>query len=391
MAGGEKEAIQSLLDVVKRANRNFTFTDREIPGADTEIRRQLGAAFLAGNPPEVYQANVGMNLKPYVDANRLKPLDDIWAAINGERIFSSGVKKAVTINGHVYAIPLNTHVITQVFYNKKVFDKFGLKEPKNWTEFQNVCAVLKRNNIEPFAMFGKTTPIYTFFPFLLDSLGPEGFLNLGSGKIAFTDAKVRKAFEDYGKILVPNMMFGWAGYGWPEAAAELMKGNAAMYINGDWVASYFETNGWKPGVDYDYFPAPGTGNIIVVQIDGLAAPVAAKDSQGARAFLLSAGGADAQAAFNKYKGSVAANLNVSRNTYSGILQKTYDRIQAVSKNGYVLPNLAIMFPPALWEEIKTQNINYALTPDARTLDRVLNTLERVRQESLKKNEFVDWN
>ena len=81
------------------------------------MRRQLGAAFLANDPPNVYQSAIGYDLKSYVDAGRLAPIDDVWEAINGEEVFSEGLKSMVKFDGHAYAIPLNTHIVSHIFYN----------------------------------------------------------------------------------------------------------------------------------------------------------------------------------------------------------------------------------------------------------------------------------
>jgi|GEM_PF-1145334 len=391
LSGGEKDAINALMDVVKQENPGMTFNAREIPGASTEMRRQLGSAILAGNPPEVYHAGLGLDLKSYVDAGHLRTLDDVWAKLNGDKIFNPGLQKIVKVNGHVYAIPMNTHVVTHIFYNKKIFDKLGLKPPKNAEEFLKVSAVLKKNKIEPLAAAAKAGgTIYHIYPIFIDVLGTDGYMALGNGSLSWKDPKVRKAFEEYRKTFVSQYMFGWSGYGWAEAANEMMKGNVAMYMNGDWVVSYFENAGWKSGVDFDFFPAPGTQNTIVVQVDGLASPKESKDEKGAKALLLSAAGTAGQAAFNRYKGSVAANLTVKPDIYKGVMKATYDRIQAISKSGTMLPNLAVMLPPPLWSELKTQVETFALKSDDATLDKALNALETIRLEQLEKKAFANW-
>jgi len=389
LSGGEKQAIDALMEVAKKENPSTIFISREIPGSVNEIRRQLGAALLAGNPPEIYQAGLGLDLKSYVDGGHLRQLDDIWAQIDGDKIFSSGIQKIVKINGHPYAIPLNMHVVTHIFYNKKIFDNLGLKVPENDEEFLKVTQVLKKNNIEPFAAAGKQWTIYHIFPCFIDVLGIDGYMKLGNGAISWTDPKVRKAFEQYGKMFVQNYMFGWSGYGWADAANEMMKGNVAMYLSGDWVVSYFETAGWKSGVDFSSFPAPGTQNAVVVQVDGLASPLQCRNPKGAKQFLLSAAGVAGQSAFNKYKGSIAANLNVKPDIYTGVMRDTYDRIQQLAKTGTILPNLAAMFPPPLWAELKTQVEIYALNPSSATLDKALSTLEALRQDQIKKNAFAN--
>ena len=88
---------------------------------------------------------------------------------------------------------------------------------------------LKENGIE----FCRPADIDPLLCSLITVLGPEGYLALGNGELAFTDPKVREAFELYGDAFVSSYMFGWSGYGGLKLLTSL-QGNAAMYLNGDW-------------------------------------------------------------------------------------------------------------------------------------------------------------
>lgn len=390
LTGGEKAAMDALLDAARELYPDTEFTERGIPGATAEIRRQLGAAFMAGDPPEVYQSAIGYDLKTYVDAGRLTVLDDVWEAINGDQIFSEGLKSMVKFDGHAYAIPLNTHVISHMFYNKHVFEELNLEPPKDWDEFKEVCRILRENGIEPVAAAAGTWGTYQWYAPLLTVVGVDGYLALGRGEIAFTDPRIREAFELYRDTMVAGYMEGWAGYGWAEAANEMIQGNAAMYLNGDWVVAHFREAGLVEDVDFGFFPAPGTQDVVIIQVDALAAPLGSADAEGAKRLMEVAGRIEGQAAFNANKGSVAANLNVSPDIYGPILRGVYNRIQEVSASGTVLPNLLFMLPPHLWQELTRQVEIFTLDPSDSTLDSVLNTLETLRQEILEEDGFVSW-
>lgn len=389
LSGGEREAIDAFLNKARDLYPDEEFADRGIPGASTEMRRQLGAAFIAGDPPDAYQSAIGYDLKSYVDAGRLAPIDDVWAEIDGDAVFSEGLRRMVKFDNHAYAIPLNTHIISHIWYNKQIFDKLGLDTPKNWDEFKHVSKVLRDNDIEPFAA-AKSWCTYNFYAPLVTILGPEGYLELGNGKIAFTDPRMKEAFRLYAEAFVSSYMFGWSGYGWAEAANEVIRGNAAMYLNGDWVVAYFEQAGWVPGEDFDFFPSPGTEDIMIMQVDALANPLDSADPNGAKKLLAVAGGIEGQKAFNSKKGSVAANLLVSPDIYNVILKRTYDRVQRISAEGTMLPNLNFMLPPSLYQELSRQIEIFALDPTEKTLETVTQTLENLRQDLLNQGAFVNW-
>lgn len=383
LSGGEKEALEALVEAAQELYPEGSFSERGIPGAGKELRRQLGAALLAGDPPEAFQTVPGYSLKSYVDAGQVYAIDEVWDEINGDEIFNEGLRSLVKFNGHAYAIPLNTHIISHIFYNKAIFDKYALEPPITWEEFRHVTSVLRDNGIEPLACDAGHRTCYHLYTALVDTLGPEGYLALGAGEIPFTDPRVREAFELYGDAFVKSYMFGWSGYGWAEAANEVISGNAGMYQSGDWIVAYFEQAGWEPDVDFDFFPAPGTEDVMVMQIDALAAPKGSKDPEGAMQLLTAAGRVEGQAAFNKYKGSLAANLEVDPGIYNEILYETYERMQRVSVEGHMLPNQSFLMPPAMWEEFARQVEIYALEPTEKTLDSVLNTLESQRKELLE--------
>lgn len=390
LSGGEKEALNSLVDGFKAAYPADTIKESGIPGNTPELRRQLSAAFMANKPPELYQSSVGFDLKSYVDAGQLSPIDDIWTAVNGNKIFPKGLRNMVYFKGHPWAIPLNMHIISHVFYNKHIFDKYNLTPPTNWKEYDKISDFLRSKGIEPMAA-SRDLGVYPFYAPLVTILGPKGYLKLGMGQIPFTDSRVRKAFLLYKKSLINSFMKGWAGYGWAEAANPFFENKVAMYMSGDWAVALFQQRGLKPGVDFDFFPAPGTSNVDIIQVDALAAPKGSADSKGTRDFLTYAAGVDGQKAFNKYKGSVAANLNVEPSIYNPTMKKTYDRIQQISKKGEVLPNLAYsLLPQSFGEELVRQVTRYALTPDNATLDSVLTTLENERKRLLDEKKFVNW-
>lgn len=391
LAGGEREAVNGLLDEAARQYPEHTFRGREIPGNVPEIRRQLGAAFLAGQPPELFQATIGYDLKSYVDAERLEPIDDVWEAIDGDRIFPSGLQAMVKFDGHAWAIPLQMHVISNIYYNKQIFDQYDLQPPETWDEYKQLSQFLREKGIQPMATAaGVNWTIYNFYGVLVSVLGPEGYVDLGKGRLPFTSDTMREAFQLYKETLVDSYMQGWGGMDWPQAAEPFMMGRVAMYQMGDWLVALLKERGWEPGVDFDFFPSPGTSGHVIIQSDAIAAPKGSSDSEGAKAFLKAAASVGGQSEFNRYKGAVAANLEVAPDIYGPILEKTYERLQAASLEGKVLPNLLFLLPPELYQEFGSQIERFSLNPTDEVMESALNTLEELRQKLEAEGVFVDW-
>ena len=50
-----------------------------------------------------------------------------------------------TYNDHIYAVPYQNVSMSGIFYNKEMFDQYGLEEPTTLAELENICATLKEN------------------------------------------------------------------------------------------------------------------------------------------------------------------------------------------------------------------------------------------------------
>jgi len=388
-AGREAQSINWLMESFRKKYPEISVEDRAIPGSTAELRQQLGVAFMGGNPPELFQVGIGYGLKSYADAGRLMPITDVWTEINGNKMFPEGIAKMIVFDNEAWAVPLNIHTINTVWYNVNIFKKYNLKEPKTWEEFKHVCRVLKEKDVEPIAAAGFWS-VYALYPFLITTLGPKGYAALGQGEISFTgEKKVREAFELFKEMWVDNLMENWTGYSWAEAAQPLMKGKAAMYFcMGDWLAALLENEGMEPIKEFDFFLAPGTRNMIIGQVDALALTKGSDAPNLAKTFLEFCASTEGQRAFNRYKGSVAANLKTPSEFYGPIMSKIYHLLHKPETQ--FMPNLSFLMPPDFYTQFYTEIEKYAVNPTDETLDEVLNELERLRSEAFMEGKWVNW-
>jgi ABC-type glycerol-3-phosphate transport system substrate-binding protein len=81
--------------------------------------------------------------------------------------------------GKIYGVPY-TAGTTILYYNKAIFDKYGLKPPAAWAEMETICRTLIANNVIPLCicirrLLTKTVwvtparwlPAWLLFPLLL--------------------------------------------------------------------------------------------------------------------------------------------------------------------------------------------------------------------------------
>jgi len=67
--------------------------------------------------------------------------------------FNPGVLSLCTLDGQLCGYPTNISVLG-VFYNKSVFEKYGITAPTTFDELEQVCATLKENGVVPFSTAG---------------------------------------------------------------------------------------------------------------------------------------------------------------------------------------------------------------------------------------------
>jgi glucose/mannose transport system substrate-binding protein len=381
MAGGEAEALSAVMDGFRENNPKIEVKDRGMPGADVELRQQLTMAFLAGDPPEVFQAGPAMMLKGYVENDRLTPLTDIWNEFRGDEIFPKDIAAGFKINGDVWGIPLNIHTENPIWYNVKVFKELNLEEPKTWEEYQDICDVLKENGIAPSVAAGAGWPVYGLFPFLIEALGPEGFNALSAGEISYTSPEVRRAFVNMKELWIDNLIDNWSGYGWADAARPFMEGKAGMYFGmGDWLAALLVSEGMIPGEEFDFFlpPAAGYGQVVLGVIDAFVMSKGSGDPALAKEFLKYTASVDGQIKFNTHKGSVSPNLEAPSDFYNPIMQKI-NRILKDENTSFVLDPWVAMDTDYYFTFTALVD-KYAFDPTEETLNSVLNELENARLE-----------
>ena len=390
-ASGEHEAVQALMEVVAKLHPDTPITEHPVPGSQDGLRQQLQIAFLGGTPPATWESNVGAELLAAVDAKRVQPIDDVWAEVGGDKIFPPGLAKVLKSGGHAYAIPINQGIISNIFYNKKMFEKLGLTPPKTWDEFKAIGVKLRAAGIEPMGAASGPWNLYQFYGPLVATIGMDGYYALASGKMAFDGPEMHKAFHLYKDTYVDNYMKNWKGLQWTQTADQMVAGKIAMYADGDWISSYMKQKGFQPGVDFDFFPAPMADvPVVIVQTDcfPLAANISAADEAAAKNFLRAAASPEGQAAFNKIKGSLAANSNTPTDIYDYTGKNEFALASGATTK--TLVNMFALLPPKLLPDFYGAVERYGADPTDATLDTLLSALEAERQELLEQKAFTTY-
>ena len=149
------------------------------------------------------------------------------------------------VDGKQYSLPLTTNSYG-LYYNVDIFEELGLEIPETMDEMWAVCDKLVEAGIQPFSFPDKkATRINQFFDRMLIGCVDHDFYTkcdqLVAGEYKITeDENIRKYAEtilklrEYGN---PDSL----GYDDEPAYEEFTSGKSAMYIDGSWAVTTFET------------------------------------------------------------------------------------------------------------------------------------------------------
>jgi ABC-type glycerol-3-phosphate transport system substrate-binding protein len=387
-AGGEYQAVKAMMTEVNKQFPTTPVTERVIPGHAAGLRQQIQVSLMGGDPPAVYQVDIGVEVSLVAKAGRALDIEDVWKDIDGDRIFPEGIRRIITFDGKHVALPIDMSIVNNVFYNKSVFEKLGLAPPKTWEEWSAVCAKLKANNVGCLAN-GASGPwsFYNMYPALLETLGTDGYWKFARGEISLKSPEFRQALDLYRKRFAQNYVANWTAAKWSDGADLLMRGNVGMYMIGDWASGYMKERGFKPGVDYDFFPAPGMEKISIFQADTVVA-LKGDQSVAAKNFMRGIASPAAQSAFNILKGSLAPNVQTPTDIYDPIQKREFEKLNTAGNT--TLPNLIILMPVDYRTALRTEIERFASNPTDEALNALVEKLEPQRLQAEKSNLFIKW-
>ncbi len=327
---GPKKAFEAAVAKFEAANPDikvtFNINDRE--AHKTAIRN-----FLSADAPDVTSWYPGNRMGPFVDAGLFEDVSDLWEQEGfGESL--AAIKPTMTRDGKQWGVPY-TYYQWGIYYRKDIFEKLEIAEPKTWDELLAASAKLKENGITPFTIGTKFlwTAAGVFDYLNLRTNGYEVHNDLTAGKIKYSDPRIVAVFEKWKELVEPGYFIeNHATMSWQDAIAPFAKGEAAMYVMGN-----FSVDGYKNAgltydqIDYFQFPeiTPGLPRAEEAPADAFFIPVNAKNKEDARKFLAFVAQPDVQTEWNATIGQLPINANASVGD-DKFLQKGFDTLSTAS-------------------------------------------------------------
>lgn len=270
VAAGERNAVDVLARDMKA--ENIAWQDTVIPnGSGVGAGIVLRSRILAKDAPQVAQLN-GIVLAEWARMDLLLRLDRVAAAGRWNQRLLPAIEELVQSDGHFFAAPLGIHRVNTLFYNRRLFARYGLAPPTTWNEFERAAVRFSKAGIVPLAQSSEPWQVATLFETLVLSEGGAGLyrrLFIEREGNAFADPHLGAA------LVHLRALKKWMGApvlerSWDATTRQLADGRAAMLVMGDWAKG--EMNAWGLGTDeaFGCTAVPGTASFHLYNVDTLA-------------------------------------------------------------------------------------------------------------------------
>lgn len=206
--------------------------------ASETFRTQLPTYLTSATPPDLYTWYPGSVAESYAKKNLLLDVSDLWAKpeLAG---YSDALKKLCTDSAYKKVFVPTTYYWWGVFYRKSNFAKWGVKEPKTWDEFLDLCDKLKSKGVAPIGLgAGRRHPwvASSWFDYLNIRInGAKYHRDLLAGKHRFDDPEVRKVFDRWSEAL-PFFDPNSTALPFQDATTALLQGRTGMMLIGTFFA-----------------------------------------------------------------------------------------------------------------------------------------------------------
>lgn len=231
-AGVLKEVILKF----ESENPSITISNQSVFGDD--YLPTLKTKFASGCSPDVFGLWPGSDIKNLIKAGKVA---DITDTLKQDRNWMDSFKQEsfsfTTYNNRIYGIPFEL-VFEGLFINKDLFEKYKVKEPKNYNELKQAIGVFSKNGIIPIAYNSYAEGSYIYQNMIASLGGTKGITEyLVNNKINkyYLDAmKYMKELYDMGAFPHDSLILNSS-----ERNNLFISKQAAMIVQGSWFIPYF--------------------------------------------------------------------------------------------------------------------------------------------------------
>lgn len=213
-----------------------------------------------GDMPDIFNSNYDQ-INTFIKSGDIAVLNDYLEETGYLDLIQESNKDLLYHpDGNVYAFPFAGNEFVLMYYNKELFEQYGLREPETFDDLLTAVRTFNEAGITPISIFAQEGWVTAaMYDEIATKYIPEGIKGLDLGTTDIAEEGYLKAAVKL-KELVDAGAFakGAAGMNYDQAASLFYEEKAAMFISGQWFISDADSN-LPDKVDWFYFPVTDDG------------------------------------------------------------------------------------------------------------------------------------
>lgn len=260
------KVVNEIIETFEEENEGISI-DLEVL-SNEQYKDKIKVLSTSNELPDVGMTWAAGYMEPYVNGSMFASVDDIIESGLSDG-FVSGTVEAFSMEDTAYGLPLELNIST-IFYNKTIFDEYGLEEPKTIEALYQIIDTLNENGVNPIALGNRDAWTGSmWYMYLADRFaGNEDILTKAINReTTFEEPALVQAAEELQSLVDAGAFVqGFNGLADEEAKSMFMGEQAAMYLIATWDLPNFTTNEdvpqeFRDSVGYFKFPTiDGTGD-----------------------------------------------------------------------------------------------------------------------------------
>lgn len=393
-AGGEKDAIESIISGFSQTYANIQAKSNAIPGgAGGAMVMKVKVLQQAGKSPEAFQAHPGEEIEPYLESGMLLDLSNLWKYADLSNRVLPGLQDLCTASdGKQYIVPVGIHKTNVIFYNIHVFEQYGIAVPQSenitWDEFWSLCdqlAAAMPDGYYPIDLGDrKGWPACQVFEDIMMGTDPQIYEDFINGKA--TEEQVQSILETYKKLLT-YIAPDHSSRDWYETSGQVVAGQYAMQIMGAWMQPLMTSMGQVYGKDYGILTFPGTDGMFGMCVDGFVVSNDSADVNAGIRWAYNVTTPSVQAAFSALKESISPYSDTPDATYCPLTLKFKQELTDSATKTYPSFTHGTALPWSASTDLQTRIQDFAVASDPDTARYAHNIVVALQESGLE----GDWN
>ena len=326
-SAGEAAAIAEFAELFEEQTGN-NWVDSALAGSGTGANPVIISRIIGGDPMGATQMNTGRDAEELIQAGLMRDLTPIVEEMGGLDFYvDQTLLEPCMYEGGIYCLPINIHSWDWLWLSTAAYEEIGQPVPTNWDEYVASWPALQEAGILPFGL-ATGWPISGVPGVLMSGIGGSDLVlavNRDKDASAVRGPEFRKvaeALDSLRQVISPEMMVPSFG----DVGNQILAGEAAGNIHGDWLAGDLQVAGGVAGEDYECLPALGLGDQLTGGGDSFYFPVLPEGTDPAviqaqtdlAKILISPEG---QLNFNLVKGSMPIRTDIDLSAANPCMQK----------------------------------------------------------------------